>query len=404
MKRTLLLVGFWGWEDPLTKATLLPTLHCLLGMKDVSRVVLATVERGAMPRGIALPEGSVHRALRASPLRPKAFARLMDILVMPYRLRGIIREFGVDHVVARSSMAGTIAYPAARSTGVPLTVESVEPHADYMVDCGEWSAFGPFALVTRWSERRQHRYAHRLLSVTANYRSRLVEEGIPAERIHVVPCPVDRTAFAFDAPGRAEVRGALGWQDCIVGVYAGKFGGLYHRELAYRAFARAVRYYGSRARMLVLTAEPGTEVRQGLETAGVPREQMHVCRVAHGDMPRWLSAADYAFSTYRGTPSSAFLSPVKNGEYWANGLPVLLTRGVSDDSALIEAEPLAGAVFDPAGEDLDAALEHIGDLLTRSDQRMLTATFGARARPSSALEHAYREAFNVHMKPSGLTS
>mgnify|MGYP005817612763 CR=1 FL=1 len=71
---------------------------------------------------------------------------------------------------------------------------------------------------------------------------------------------------------------------------------------------------------------------------------VHIQQVEHRLVPKYLSASDFAFATYSSTPSKRYLSPVKVGEYWANGLPVLLTKGVGDDSDIIEREG-GGALF-----------------------------------------------------------
>lgn len=388
----MLVIGFWGLSDPLTTASLMPTVRLLLAEGHASHVWLATVERKDLTHQAAkaLPEGVTHVPLSASTLRPAAMARAWDLAAMPLKLWALVRAQRIGCIVARSTMAGTIAHPLHVLTKVPFLVESVEPHTDYMVECGAWNAAGPFARVTRWSEGLQFRSAAGLMPVTHRFALRLQQAGVPKDRLEVVPCPVDTDAFAFRQEHRNKARKALGWTaNEVVGVYLGKFGGLYHDVQAYRALATFVRYFGRRARLLVLTPMDREVVIRALSEAGVPHAQMHVDQVAHEQVPGLLCAADMAFALYRGTPSSAYLSPVKNGEYWANGLPVLMTRGVSDDSALIERDPLAGALFDPEGEDLVAALQRVEQVIQLPDQRMRTMAFAREHRGMQHLRAAY---------------
>lgn len=388
----ILVIGFWGLADPLTTASLMPTVRLLLAEGHASHVWLATVERAPLPEQVVkdLPQGVTHMALLASRMRPAAMARAWDMAAMPLTLWRLVRRQRIGCIVARSTMAGTIAHPLHVLTKVPFLVESVEPHTDYMVECGAWDANGPFARVARWSEGRQFRCAAGLMPVTHRFAARLQQAGVPRERMEVVPCPVDADAFAFRMGWRKKVRASLGWpEDALVGVYLGKFGGLYHDVHAFRALSGFVKHFGDRARLLVLTPMDVEEVAGALTGAGVPPWQMHVARAAHEQVPEFLCAADVAFSLYRGTASSAYLSPVKNGEYWANGLPVVMTRGVSDDSALIEGEPLAGALFDPEGDDLGAALMRIEQVLERADQRQLTMAFARQHRGMHHLRAAY---------------
>jgi len=80
---------------------------------------------------------------------------------------------------------------------------------------------------------------------------------------------------------------------------------------------------------------------------------------------------------------------MKIGEYWANGLPVVLTRGVGDDSAIIERERFGGALFDPEGTDIDHALETVLKVLTVADQRARTAELADRYRSMDLTTAAY---------------
>jgi hypothetical protein len=394
-QRKILVVGFWGLSDPLTRSTLFPTIDLLLSAAHASRIWLVTVERGGIPSDVdRIPDGVVHVPLLAARCRPAALGRFLDLVAMPVKILKLVRRKGVGCIIARSTMAGALAYPAARWLRIPLVVESLEPHTEYMVECGEWSIRGPFAIVTRWFERQQVIHAHRLLSVTENYKRRLVAEGVDQARIHVVPCPVKTGDFAFRASSRSGVRKRLGWENDLVGVYLGKFGGLYHREWAFKVFVDSHRFFFPRFKLMILTSEDADFVKECLSQVGFPLVDVHIERIAHEVVPDYLSAADFAFSIYKGTASSAFLSPVKNGEYWCSGLPVLLTRGVSDDSALIDSNPAGGALFDPEGCDLEEALGNIARLLSDPQQRKRTADFGMKHRSSLKLRTAYAEVFS----------
>jgi glycosyltransferase involved in cell wall biosynthesis len=197
----------------------------------------------------------------------------------------------------------------------------------------------------------------------------------------------------FRAEDRMRVRAELGWQNAVVGVYAGKFGGLYHRERSFAAFAAAQRIIGPGSGLIILTSEPEEQVRAGLAAAGFNGDRLLVRYARHEEVAAHLSAADFAFAPYRGTPSSACISPMKIGEYWANGLPVLLTRGVGDDSAIISEQPLAGALFDPEGVDINDALSRILEVLQRPYQRKRTSELAERYRSMELTVNAYRETF-----------
>ncbi|MCC7503430.1 MAG: glycosyltransferase, partial [Flavobacteriales bacterium] len=378
--RTIVFLSYWGSDEPLTVSTVLPTLRMLIEQGMATRIVLCTVERTAqVPPAFNIP-GCVHIQWSARQTGPKAIARALDLKHVHRDLVALLRSERPALLMARGVVAGGMAHFAARSTGVPYAVDYVEPHADYMVDVGEWRKNGPMYLGLSALIRLQCRSALRLVTVSHNYRRILSAKGVPAERILVAPCPVDAVRMRFDLRARAEVRALIGASSGPVGIYLGKFGGLYHRAKSFVAFARFLELAGPEARFVVRTPEPPELVLEGMRSVGADTSRVHVGFAAHAEVPRWLSAADVAYAPYRGTPSSACISPMKIGEYWANGLPVVLTRGVGDDSAIIERERFGGALFDPEGTDIDHALETVLKVLTVADQRARTAELADRYR------------------------
>jgi glycosyltransferase involved in cell wall biosynthesis len=400
----VLFVGFWGAADPLTTASFLPTIQRFKFWRPGLRSTLATVERDrAKLEGVGIPDGVVHVALRASRIPWAALARAVDMLFMPLKLAFLARRQGVDLIVARTTLAGGIAYFVNRLTGIPYMVESVEPHTEYMVECGAWTKGGVFALAGHWMETRVLRSASGIITVSQRYADRLVREGHPARRVRTVPCPVPFERFAFDAVPRARARERLGvGANELLGIYLGKFGGLYHDEHAYRAFAAFLQQLDGRGRMLVLTPTDPVLVHQGMLRHGIARSSVHVDHVSHDRVPEFLHAADVAFALYKGTPSSAYLSPIKNGEYWASGLPVLMTRGVGDDSDIIEEDEVGGALFDPEGDDIHLAIRSVLDVLARPDQRQRTMELGRRARGEEHLDAAYFDLLTTLFGPDAM--
>ena len=97
------------------------------------------------------------------------------------------------------------------------------------------------------------------------------------------------------------------------------------------------------------------------------RGNSFVACVSHDEVPSYLSAADFAFALYRPSISKKYLSPIKNGEYWANGLPVILTEGIGDDSQIIDSEG-GGVTFSLEGNSLGKALERI-EVIIKSGSR-----------------------------------
>lgn len=93
------------------------------------------------------------------------------------------------------------------------------------------------------------------MPVAEKYRQQMIAKGVPAECIATVPCSVDANKFQFDDVARQSVRHLLDFAPAVlVGVYVGKFGGIYNDA----------DNFGPTFRLIILTPDSETEVRSKL--------------------------------------------------------------------------------------------------------------------------------------------
>ena len=393
----ILFLGYWSLRDGLTTSTVLPHLRLLQERPDVAAIRLVTIERGAdaqAPLEFA-PDFAADKIsfepLRSRPSRHVLLTKIEDFTRFPAELVRQAAAFRADFILARGAPAGALAYLVWEKTGLPFYVESFEPHADYMLESGVWRRWDPRYLFQRHWEKKQKQLARGLLPVAENYRQQLLAEGVPAARLATVPCSVDARRFGFDDVARQSVRHRLGWARpaAVVGIYVGKFGGIYYDEEAFQVFRAAADHFGPAFRLIVLTPDPEGEVRAKLRAAGLPDATAFVTKAAHAEVPDYLSAADFAFATIKPAPCRRFCSAIKIGEYWASGLPVLLPPGVGDDSAIAEAEG-GGAVFDLAAPgSLAAALGRVAAVLAEAGHRARIHELARRHRGLDRARAAY---------------
>jgi glycosyltransferase involved in cell wall biosynthesis len=278
-------------------------------------------------------------------------------------------------------------------------VESFEPHADYMLDSGVWRRYDPRYIFQRFWEEKEKKYAQGLMPVAENYRRQLLREGRAASKVVTVPCPVNLDSFAYQPEQGQQVRKRLGFShDAIVGVYLGKFGDIYYDQEAFEVFRAAADFFGPRFRLIVLTPNPLPEVKNKLERVGFSESQYFVTKSPHHEVPGYLSAADFAFAPIKPAPCRLYCSPVKVGEYWACGLPVLLTEGVGDDSDIIRQDPGGGAGFDLAVPDsLPKALATIAEQIQKPGYRAQARALAERYRSVDKSSQAYEQLLGLHV-------
>lgn len=226
------------------------------------------------------------------------------------------------------------------------------------------------------------------MPVAEAYRRQLIAEGVSAGKILTLPCTVDTSRFRFSDAARRHTRHELGVdENGVLGVYVGKFGDNYYGTEAFWIFARfAERRPGFR--MLVLTPMPAADVQGLAREAGFPQDRLVVATRPHADVPRYLCAADVAFAPIRPASSRRFASLVKVGEYWASGLPVVITEGIGEESDIIR-EHSAGAVVTLDAAVVDAAVSRVEHILVEPDHRTRIAALARRFRSRDRIRQCY---------------
>ena len=93
-----------------------------------------------------------------------------------------------------------------------------------------------------------------------------------------------------------------------------------------------------------------------------------ICKfVRHDEISNYIGLGDFAITPVKPIPTKRYCSPIKDGEYWALGLPVIITKDISDDSEIISKENI-GYVLQTLNEiEYKKSIERIDELLTEGD-------------------------------------
>jgi len=331
-------IAFWGLGEGITHATVFPTLRILEQRDDVASVVLYTFERQEGGQAAA-PLMGFSSKMEHRPVwmkKPRGIAgRIRGSVSAIGFLLEVIRRANTDLIVCRSSTAGVFGSLVSMVRGIPLVVESFEPHAGYMADSGTWSRFGLKYAVQRFFEWIQRHRALALLTVSSNYKA-LLESAHVQPAVHAAPCPVDTDKFRFRETDRVAVRESLGFgADDIVGIYAGKFNDIYYSPEETFALLKAIRENVPGFKFIVLTQHSHEVLVEAAGDYGFSHGEVVVRSVSHEEVGAFLSAADLGFCLVRPSAHRKYCCPIKTGEYWAAELPVVIPEGVGDDSEII---------------------------------------------------------------------
>jgi glycosyltransferase involved in cell wall biosynthesis len=359
----ILYLGYWPAADPLTTAVIVPRLKTLSAIHEVNRVVFCSFERGQPSIGVDQLPNVQYVQFRSDPKRNIFLTKFADFIEWPSFIKKLVGEYKINLIIANSPLAGGAAYLVWRTTRVPFMVECFEPHAEYMVESEIWRRWDPRYWILKYFEKMQKKHAWMLQTVSNQYSRRLLEEGVSQSRIFMLPNTVQTEIFRFNQTERIRKRMDLGFpKNVIVGIYVGKFGGIYYEQEAFDLFAAAFHFFGIHFRMIILSPQDSGYIESNLISRNLDIQHIFVGNVPHSEVPNYLSAADFAFATIKPSPSRIYCCPVKNGEYWANGLPILLEAGIGDDSDIIKNEG-GGIIFD--NRNPIQGFKEIADILMR---------------------------------------
>lgn len=268
----------------------------------------------------------------------KPIKKIYDLLDGIFKAIRLVSKYKVTCVYSEGFPGAVIAHYVARLTSRPHIVHTFEPHTDYMIESGVWKKTSWEAILLRKFESRVAKKAAVLMTGT----QAMIDEWQKKTRarFYRVPSCVDIKHFQFSQEQRDVVRKKYNIRDNeVVIVYLGKFGGMYVEEELFDFF-KEINFLGKNTsylfRFMILTPDKKEKIEDFITQSRMKMQQFIIESLTRSQVPSFLSAADIAFSGVRQNPSKRYCSPIKHGEYWACGLPVIVPDGISDDYLLVE--------------------------------------------------------------------
>ncbi len=333
--KNILVLTYWAFEDALIQAYTLPYVKIMArNLPPGSRIFLVTLDKSPRPEVDQLAAwGIEHISFQYRPFGLRAVFMWLKVI---RQLAKLIRREKVDVVHAWCTPAGGMGYVLSMLTGRPLVLDSFEPHAEPMVEGGTWHRWSPAFLILFSLEWLQLKRASTVIyAVGAMHAYARQRYGISKDHHFAKPACVDLELFSWRNRKRPDLVAQYRLNDTVSCVYAGKFGGLYLEQEVFDFFHEAYRFWGERFRVVLLSSITQAELERRAAGSAVPADIFIKQFVGHADVPDHMGVADFAICPMKPLPSRRYGTPIKNGEYWALGLPVVITPGISDDSGII---------------------------------------------------------------------
>jgi glycosyltransferase involved in cell wall biosynthesis len=321
--------------DALIQTYTLPYLRIIRKLlPEGSTIRFLTLERdGGASEEKLLEEGIYHFSY---PLYPFGLKAAFSWLSNLRKLKQLIREKNISTIHTWCTSAGSIGWLLSKRTGVPLVLDSYEPHAEAMVETGTWKKGGIAYRTLFFLEKKQTHHAQWLIGVVPamqQYASK--KYNYHGTNFLFKPACVDLEKFNLSKRKKPALLESLGLKDKITCVYLGKFGGLYLREQLFEFFKKAFDHWGDTFRVLLITSAKREEVEMLSKNAGIDPRKVISKFLPPAEVPDYVGLGDFAISAVKPVPSRLCCTPIKNGEYWAMGLPVIIATNISEDSEII---------------------------------------------------------------------
>lgn len=405
--KNILVVTYWSYRDALIQTYTLPYVRLIKRQLPAnSRIYLVTLEQSHLSLSetdaMLVREELKQEGIHLVPFSYSRFglAAIIKWIFFLARLLWLCLQKRVTHIHAWCTPAGGAGYILSVLTGIPLVIDSYEPHAESMVENGTWSKQSPAFRILLTLEKLQSRRAKAVIATTQGMMPYARERYDAAFReFYVKPACVDLQLFSpsFETKDTALLK-QYELMGKIVCVYAGKIGGIYLEAEIFDFFKAASDYWGDKFRVLLLTNAGEAKIKELARASRLDPEIVITKFVEHQDVPKHLALGDFALNPVKPVPTKRFCTSIKDGEYWAMGLPVVIPPNISDDSDIIKEHRIGAIIEKFSPEAYLKAIREIDSILQSCSQRELIERVRAVAvkyRNFADAEEIYRKLYGA---------
>lgn len=360
----ILILTYWDFNDALIQTYTLPYLKIIAKhLSQEQTIFLITLNKSGTAVQFQHPSIKVI-SFKYYSFGLKAF--LFWAKTIFYLWKFIIKK-KIKIIHAWCTPAGTIGYLLSKLTGIPLIIDSYEPHAEAMVENGTWKKTSFAFKLLFYFEKKMSHHASVLIAAGSGMDKYAEEKyNLKNKKIYVKPACVDLENFSSKYIKNEKLLLELGLKDKIVCVYAGKFGGIYLEKEVFDFLKVAYDYWKEKFHVLLLTDSPQNKIYSLSKQSQLNTKIITVKFVPHKDIAPYLGLGDFAINPVKPVPTKKYCTSIKDGEYWAMGLPVVITRDISDDSRIIEENNIGAVLYNLDNESYFTAVKKIATILNAS--------------------------------------
>lgn len=401
--RPILVLTYWSFKDALVQTYTLPYV----------KIITAVSKRKAYLVCLEQPQLCTSKEERVR-INKEMEKDNVQVVFLNYNRFGIrqalkwgwyivkllllIVKSNMEYIHTWGTPAGAVGYILSILSGRPLILDSYEPHAETMIENGTWrSNSWAYKILFELEKRQSYRAKYYIAAASGmkDYAYKTYNLKIDSKMFFTKPACTDIAKFNFAEPD-PQLMDELGLNGKIVCVYAGKFGGIYLEEEIFDFFKRCFKYWGDKFKILLLTNESIENTNKQLQRVQIPGNIIIQKFVPYHEVPKYLSTATFALTPVKPIPTKRYCTPIKDGEYWASGLPIVITSEISDDSDIIEENNAGYVLKGLTNEEYDKAIAKINSLLKEDTAQLKSRIRGLanKYRNFDIAKNVYQSIYN----------
>lgn len=403
MKKTILIFAYYSFKDPVFQSAVLPYFLNFPNKENYLFIILTFEQKKYILkqsetkeiRNFLSQQNILWYKKKWNSGKFKLFKKVFDLIQSLATCIKLIFQYKVKIIYSEGFPGAILTYIVSKITRRHHIIHTFEPHADYMLEAGVWKWWSWEYRFLRKMELVVARNASAILTATDKMIAKLQAVGVTGI-LYRVPSCVDLSLFNYSEPDRISVRKSLGIKENeILLIYLGKFGGMYWDEELFQLFQAFENHGTLKYKYLIISIDDQKRIRSYNKFC-VPNEKLIVLNLERQDVPKYLSAGNCGVCGIRNIPSRRYSSPIKNGEYWSCGLPVIIPQGISDDYLIAEENDIGVVLPDFSNESLFKVVktfERKLDSKSWKDVKDRAAMFAANDRSVEKYKMVYKQLF-----------
>jgi glycosyltransferase involved in cell wall biosynthesis len=384
----ILITTYFSYHDALIQTYTLPYAKIISRCIPAgSRIFLVTLDKEKITQPDLSEWGIEVISLRYQPLGVKGQMMWLTSIAKLYTL---IRRRKIDTIHGWCTTGGMMACILSLLTGKPLIIDSYEPHAEAMVENGEWKKSDLAFRLLFYFEKKQTKRAKYLVANSHKMMDYAkIRLGYKGNNLLVKPACVDLQLFDLRTKDPQLLK-SLDLENKIVCIYAGKLGGIYLEDEVFEFVRVCQQYWNGRFRFLFLNNSSESYLKDMITRHRIAPGVIVKRFVPHREISRYMNLADFAICPVKPVPTKRYCTPIKDGEYWASGLPVVITKGISDDSDIIAQHDIGFVLQNLQPDEYQKAISKIDRLMQTPGTREKIREVARQYRNFRIAEEVYR--------------